>query len=184
MHPSFLVSYWRSITTMAILLLISLIFEGGEVLARKRASMSWNHFFYRLKILIRWNLVILVFCINYDGLVLFSSLQMKTTHFSDISSIISFVIGFFFACIGLYLLYKAFIVIREDRTLMKKVEDMKNTSTKLRYKIFLQKSESFHVLFMGFKKSKPHTHAFFLIFVVRIVLFHLVISYLYEHPLV
>ena len=74
LHSSFLVSYWTSITSLAILLMVSYLFGVFEGIARRRASMSWNHFFYRLRVLLKWNLIVLVFCINYDGIVLFSSL--------------------------------------------------------------------------------------------------------------
>lgn len=72
-NTNFIVNFWRPVLTLIILLGLSGIFKLFEIIFDKYHKGTGSYVAKRLKVLIKYNLILLIFCSNYDGIVLFSS---------------------------------------------------------------------------------------------------------------
>lgn len=182
-HSNFLVGFWRPITSLLILIMIGFFFQTLEIAANRRSSTSWRYFFYRIRILVKWNLTIMILCINIDGVVLFSSLQYRTIHSDDLSNMISLVFSIFFCVLTIAMLLKTYRLVRKEREIFLKLKETGDARSIAQYRIFIEKTEGYHVLFKGFRPDSFMSQGYLLFFVLRIILFHLVIANLYKWPI-
>ena len=120
-------SYWKPFTSLAILVLISILFDVVSFFAKKKEKYSIAAFFQRAKTLIRWNLMIMLFCTNFDGIILFSSLQFRNTYGDDPSNMGSLFFCLFFYAIGITLPIYAISLVRKYQILQKKFTKNENS---------------------------------------------------------
>jgi len=73
LHSSFLVNFWRTITSLLIVLAFGFLFYLLEKLFYKLDKPRFEKVMEKFKNLMWFNLSLLIFCTNVDGIVLFSS---------------------------------------------------------------------------------------------------------------
>mmetsp|Transcript_5609 Transcript_5609/g.4752 ORF Transcript_5609/g.4752 Transcript_5609/m.4752 type:complete len:225 (+) Transcript_5609:230-904(+) len=75
LHSSFLVNFWKNITTMILIIVIGLFFKGLEYIFKRKSIHDYGFLFERLRVITLWNFFLLIFCSNYAKIVLFTSLE-------------------------------------------------------------------------------------------------------------
>ena len=78
LHSSFLVNYWENLATIIIGIFLAMAFLVLEKLSRALEAEKAQVIFRTLRIITKWNYVVMVIAINLDDIILFSALQIKT----------------------------------------------------------------------------------------------------------
>ena len=61
-------------------------------------------FFHHFKIVVRWNLLLLIFCGNFDEVALYSSLEFKTLRINNFLTFLSFAFSLAFVGAALFVI--------------------------------------------------------------------------------
>mmetsp|Transcript_29645 Transcript_29645/g.27095 ORF Transcript_29645/g.27095 Transcript_29645/m.27095 type:complete len:211 (+) Transcript_29645:1144-1776(+) len=179
-----LFNFWKVIFTLFVIIGTALLLTVFEYYLRKKnEGGSAHNFFKGLKVIFRWNLFLLIFCTNIDGVVLFSSLELRSTNFNTATDIFSFILCLGFILLGIGVLGFTIYLVKNSQQRKGKVFFFDNKKNRQAIIDYHNKYKAFHVLFMGFKDHNFLKQAFLLIFVLRIVIFNMIIGILTENPL-
>ena len=99
--------------------------------------------FSKLNVVVNFNLTLLIFCTNYDSLMLFSSLQFRVIEFKEAYNTVSFFVAFIFLCMGIGLLAFTARLIKQIRDLRHKVGRVHAKNGEVMIRHFIHKWERF-----------------------------------------
>ena len=127
---------------------------------------------------VKWNFLITFILSNYDGIVLFSSLEFKTLKLDHSVSVLSFLAALIFNILTITMLALAMHVIYKLRKMYtQSVNSLRQISdTKHQYR-------AYKIYFELFRESSTSQQAFLVILSCKVYMFYLVISYLFSYPL-
>ena len=165
LHSSFLVNFWEDLTTLMIAFALACLFFVGE---RLSVAMDWKLveiICHTLRVLAKWNAVIMFLAINLDDIILFSAVEYKSLNKSGSSNGFSFAMSFvfIFAIIGL----SGFIYWYAKKLRAKRITKVSRNNITTRSAI-VQVNESFQVIFRGYRDNNIFNQLFFMIYMFRI----------------
>jgi len=146
LHSSFLMNYWEDLVNLVIAVGLACMFLVLEKIFRAVDMAVPEIICQTLRVLTRWNFVIMAFAINIDDIILFSALEFKSLDSKSSGASLAFAIiflGLSLALIG-QTIYLA--VTKKNKTI----------------------SEDFQVLFNGFRDNHPFCQLFFILYMLRI----------------
>lgn len=158
-------------SSLIVTVLIGFFFHFCEFIFAKLKKNFASYVFYRLRVLVNFNLTLLIFCSNFDTIVLFSTLQMRALDFTDPTNTASIFFSLAMIGAGVGLIILVIKLIKESRRLKAQLLKENSKTAALKLQIFIKKWEGFQVLFMGFKEKSVWTHCFLLIFLSRMLVF-------------
>ena len=137
----------------------------------------------KIKDTLQWNLLITLYTSHYDGVILYTSLEIRTTN-SFYSSLPA--VSFFLSLISVTLAALIFSkVIMTIRALRMEIRHRNTQEHKTQTIIdFTHQHRSFQVFYASFRDSDLMQQSFFLIFTSRLILFHIIIAALIYHPFI
>ena len=137
--------------------------------------------FQRLRIMIQWNLPLMLILQNTGDIFFFAVLEWRSLDVSSAKSSFSFFLSIFMILllislygVGVYLSEKAQIIKKEQKT---------SPNPEKNYIQFITQWEKYQVLFRGYDNKSIFTQSFFLIYCLRWTLPMVVASFLYDIPL-
>ena len=175
---SFFVNYWNGILT----LLLSFLVLGSAYLMKscttkyKTIQKVCNGIISSLK----WNFIVISLLSCFGQIVLYTSMELRTTQFYCAASVISFLVCLVFNLATIFVLIKMLSIIyhlQKTRRHKDLIEDAcRIESAKGLYKDYC-------IIFDNLKDASAMKQAFTCIYCVYIYLFYATIAYLFAYPL-
>ena len=178
LHSSFLVNFFQPIivlTALLVVVLLSLLLNSGSKQATRPALE-------KIKDTLRWSLPVTLYISEYDGVILYASLEFRTsnTFYSFLSSM-SFLVSLGSITMVIFISIKAIKTIKALRL------EIRNSTEEQRSQAvnnFMKEHRSFQVFYVSFRDSNLLQQSFFIIFTSRLIAFHIIIAALIDYPFV
>ena len=174
-HSSFIVNYWQCMTSLALILAVIGLMDALCILTKKRPRV--NHLLQRIKIIAKWNFFLIIFCTNLDGVVLPTSLELRTLNTNSFMTALSFL---FCVLLNFAVIYVFYLIIRI-------IIDLRKNKSQVHTGHFQATSRNswkqYQVLFKGSKDDSFATHFFMFPYLARTYIFHIIIGHLFNYPL-
>jgi len=182
-HSSFIVNYWGNFSTIFIMLgVIALL--SGCVYFTPTQHKTTKAVFNGMRLMIKWNFFIIIYCGNLDGIVLPTSLQMRNAHFDTASSGISIMMCILMNLFTVFLFSFAFYIIHDIRKNRKKIfQNCVKNHEEMDWQAPEKKWREFQPFFKGSKRDKWIRHVFIIPFLLRIYIFNVIIAYMFDYPM-
>ena len=165
LHSRFLVNFWESLFVLIAFTLTALILS---VLHYTSIRFKWTRYqpvFQRFKHLFCFNLCIVYFAVNIGDIILYASLELKTTHINQISSALSLIICLAAILLSIALFTLSFVIGRQPKN--NKINPSSDDPQRIISKVPSSKHESLQVLFLGFHDQIKASKYFFLLYIAR-----------------
>lgn len=178
LKSTFLISFWTPLIFMfgvIIAILISLIIE----LALKKNPIYLQKFKWFQQLLM-WDFFISRFMTCYDGIILFTALDFRTNTLDSTASILSFLTSIFMIIITISVPCKLFHIYYKLQKSYKQYNFNTNHPQVLKSENYY---EGYSVALNDFLKTSFLKQSFLSIYLIRMILFYIFISYLYDYPL-
>ena len=179
LHSSFLVNFWTLflilcsiVAAVAIICMLTYCFKKINIIYTVCA---------KVKHALKWNLALMQFITYYSSIVLFTSLEVRTTKFDGFSPVFSFIVCFIINVVGIFVIVRMFIVLRDRRRHNTTIGGHNQSQGAPPVE---NKWKDYEVLYKTYKENSFSEQAFLPLFVTRIYLFNVIIAYLFEYPLV
>jgi len=176
---SFLVNFWDSLMTICLVLAVMLAVWIFECILG--SSKTLKPLLFKARKALQWNFFITLFLTYYNGIVLYTSFEWRTLHLSGARPIISFVLTILFAFFGIVILVFSAIVSLKALKPENQIQEGKSTCVSEDFRSRNPSSEVFYFVVRGLGAMK---HFFIPIFILRMVLYYIIIAYLWEHAIV
>ena len=176
----FLVNFWNDLIFLGALLLTVILLAVFAKVCENIKWDEWKMFFDRMKVIFKWNLIIMFLAVCSRDIILYSSFEFKTSNLSSMTDTISLLLCICVNLIIVTILIGSYFCV----TLSKSVKiHVMGTRSFGPYSHLLHRLADFQVTFRGF-----HTHSlaralFYPIYIARIILPMIIASYLYISPL-
>ena len=148
-----------------------------------------NKLSVRMLHIVKWDLVLILFCGNFSSIAFYSSFELRTLHFSSGYAVLSFVSCILINVLVAIVLIKTIFIIKHlnpaksllrTRRIRTRVIQEHSQADDRQYN---SSTESYRFLYKAFKKETLLQTSFMLIFLLRTYISGIVISTLYAHPL-
>jgi len=180
-HASFLVNYFKKITTLCIVFGIGIFVSFLERLTPKIKNKYLKAIIERLGKFLRWNLIFMIIIESMDEVILFTSLEWKTNGFESFLECFSFLICLVTFIGGISVVLAPIYILRK----MNKAKMLAHSHQDYNHYLdFLEKWRGYQVLWKEFRDDTLSRQAFLSAFLGRTVLVYIVACWLYHHPLV
>jgi len=164
------VNFWEDLTTILIAFGLALLFFAGEKIS---IAMEWKLseiICHTLRVLAKWNAVIMFLAINLDDIILFSAVELKSLNLGSggsHSNTFSFAMAIVF--ISSILVLSTFIYLYARRLRARRIIDARNNHLlRTRPRGIVAVDEGFQVIFRGFRDNSIVNQLFFMIYMFRI----------------
>lgn len=111
-------------TSLAIIIGLGYAFKLFELIFHRLGYNGLKYFFERLRIITKWNFVLLLFCSNYDEIALFSSLELRTIEWRTGFSALSTLACILFVILAISVLVGNYVLIKKHRKVAKECDSM------------------------------------------------------------
>ena len=179
LHSSFLVNFWT------LFIILCGIVAAVAIICMLTFCVKKIKIFYTLcakvKYALKWNLALMQFITYYSSIILFTSLEVRTTVLDGFAAIFSFIVCLIINGIGIFVIFRMIVVLRDRRksnTTISVYNQSQGTPPAE------NKWKDYEVLYKTYKENSFSEQAFLPLFVIRIYLFNVVIAHLFEYPLV
>ena len=180
LHSSFLVNYWKELTSLLIVLLIGLIAIALEHACKKLGKSSAEDVFARIKTILGCNFLLLLFATGLDDVILCSALELHSLHFDNTASVFSFIMCLLMLGLTAALLVSIAAVVTASRSA--KAGSLSNAVSET-YSRFLTSKIYCQLFYRGFQDSQRSKQTFYLVYVIRIFLPMFFTCILYKSPI-
>ena len=176
LKSSFLVTYWITMTSMLIVYCFSKILSAITYLLQKNKKL--HSLLERINLIFKWNFLLLVFFSNFDGVILPTSLMLRTLNLDSLPNNIDLIVCIFINVTVISFYGLVIHIVRDIR--------------KYKYLTYPEKSKAhipekkwqkYQVTYKDSQNKEFIQHAFLFFYLARLYLFYLVISYLFAYPL-
>ena len=179
LHSSFLVNFFEPAILFSAALLVALIFSLFSCNCHQANLLGT--ILRKIKDAIHWNLLVGLYISQHDGVILYSSLELRTTNsFNSFLSVLSFLASCTSVIFAAFLSLKMVIIIRALW-----IEIGQSGTQEQRFQRiadFTKKNGGFRVFYETFRHSSLIQHSFYLISTARLIMFHIIIAALIYHP--
>ena len=181
-HSSFFYNYWYTFCTLIILFASALLLHFSSKATKEHEYKAIVRILHAVTKIVKWNLLLLIFCGNIDEVILYSSLEFKTLSINTFLSFFSFLICLWFIAATFFVVWQSIHIVTTYQKLAN-LSDPDSEQLAL-IKLLLGKWESYYVLFRGYKDDKIIKQAFMFIFVIRMLIYYIIVAYMIDFPLV
>jgi len=161
-------------------LALFVVFKSAEALSKSPKSSRW-HLTWKIANITASNFALTQFYSSFDDLVLFFVLDAKSTKFDTSFRIFSFTLGIILLVIGVLILILHLVTLYQYQRL-KRLQDQIIDSHL--FQVFVEKYQNINLLFRDFKDNSLFQQTFLWIHVSRTLLASLIITLLFQYPLV
>mmetsp|Transcript_20369 Transcript_20369/g.17667 ORF Transcript_20369/g.17667 Transcript_20369/m.17667 type:complete len:283 (+) Transcript_20369:344-1192(+) len=166
---------------------ISLVIMAGERFAYYKSWKKIYPILYQLKVITRSNIFIMLLCSSFDEIILYSHLEFHNQDNYGNSTVKAF--GIILAIAGifimLYLMINGLMIVTNYQKIKKNVSSMIETKEgKKQLEEFSAKWENYTLFFRGYKDRSIKTQGYLLLYLTRLILFSMVITFLIDYSLV
>jgi len=175
-QPSdFIVNFWGNLASWIIVIIAAVLFTAFENICKTKNWAKARDTFERLKIITKWNLLLVLIGASLDDVVFFSSLEFRSLHLN--SSIAGLSLEVCLVMITLLLVFTMGIV-----HLARQLKNLKSLNSSRGYEEFLLRWQGYQVLYRGFNHSVITNRLFYLVYIIRLILPSLVAAWLFVSP--
>ena len=191
-YGSFLYNYWNQLLFILLLGLIIIFLRIIEWSANKlKLSASTKSKSQGIR-LFEQNLLFICFYSGFGDIVFFSALEFRSSKYEINSSLLSFIMGILLLVAELIIFvihiriikqYQRIKSVQSDVTSRLQTTRTENSNNSEAMNKFMKQNQGLQVLFQDYKDDTLFQHGFLLVFVIRYILFNLIIIILYQYPL-
>ena len=179
LNASFLVNFWQPF--VSLLILIGVLISLGILEDCTEAFKSAQFYVKRAKQAIKWNFSIMYLLSFFNEIIFFASLDLRTSSSGDSAPMISIIVCALIHGLLLTLFIKLSGIIK------KIIQARKNIPAEqrpLRMALVKRKWRNYKVLYVTFADNSTVQQLFIPLFVMRVFFVSLVISFIYQFPLI
>jgi len=167
-NSSFFVNYWPSLFTLLILFFITVL----TILLS--FSCKSSRLLTQVTGILKWNMILLLFCGDFGDLVFFTSLELISAKLNSFESAWSLVVCIMINIFAIWVLVKILSInfkIRKDKRQQIESHEIEN------------KWADYRTFFAIYKDESYFQQIFLFIFLIRIAIFNFVVGYFFNFPL-
>ena len=173
-RSSFFVNYWPSLFILLVLGSVTgLVISLG--LSLKKISPKMSRILSQVTGILKWNMLLLMFCGDFGDIVFFTALELTTEKLNSFESVVSLA-----SCIITNIF--AFWVMAQILTVNFNIRKFKPGQV-LRGQEIEVKWGNYKTLFAIYKDQSYFQQIFMFIFIVRVSIFNTMIGYFFNYPL-
>jgi len=180
---SFTLNYWDTLSVLALIFAITIVLNIVAKLLDRKRTMTIKNIILTLRQVVRWNLLLLVFCSSYDQITLFTYLEVRHLELTQPINIVDFILSILSVIMAIFVLVTCIYLVRTYQKLKKQIVPAGRSGLES-MRQFILKWESYKVLYSGYKDYSFITQSFLLFFIGRSILFNLIIIGFYDYPIV
>ena len=181
LHSSFLVNFFELAIILVAVFIIALIFSFSKCCCRQGTLLKTT--VEKIKDALQWNLLIMLYTSHYDGVILYTSLEIRTTNsFHSFVPVLSFLLSITSVTLAALIFFKVIKTIGALRTQIGRRDTQEHQSQVITE--FTQQHGRFQVFYASIRGSDLMQQSFFVIFTSRLILFHIIIAALIYHPFI
>ena len=181
LHSNFLVNFFQPLLILLSIVAMILIFDLINCFSKPESK--FKPLVRKALEILKWNLLISLVVSNYDGIILYTSLEFRSTSntfysvlytFSYLTSIVALLVIVGVSVITVYIISSFRSIIRQTN---ESVHDQRLAD-------FKSRNKGYQVVYEAIKDSNPLQQSFFLIFTGRLIVFHILIASLIYSPFI
>jgi len=175
LHSNFLVNFWQEMCNWIVFAILGLIFTALEASCRRFAFSTLERFFEKLRIITKWNFLLVLLGTSVNDIVLFGVLHLRSLKLNSALSGLSFEVCLLAVCILNILIFATYYFVKQQKRNLA-------FQSQVRYFEFLKTYNGYQVLYQGFRQNNPLNRGFYLVYIIRFLLPSLVASVLWFSP--
>ena len=177
-HSNFLVNFWKEMTTWIIVIFVAILLIAVEEICARNEWVRAHMIIEKLRIIFKWNYLLILIDTSLADIILFSSLQFRTFNAHTSFAALSLEMTIAMVSLGVILLLGSYYVVR-------KIYLVKNSGSQSRQEISegIIEWRGFQVFYRAFTENLTTNRLFYLIYAIRLCLPMLIASYLYVSPM-
>ena len=178
LHSSFLINFLEPTIIIISAFVITLLVLLLDCYCKQGTWLK--NILEKVQNTLQWNLLITLYTSHYDGVILYASLEIRTTNsFYSFLPAASFFLTILSVVIALLISFKMIKIIRALNIGTSSTQEQRSQIiTNL-----AKKHIKFQVFYASFRDSDLIQQSFFFIFTTRLIVFHIIIAVLIYHPL-
>ena len=167
LHSNFLYNSWDMLSSLLLALVLILL-----VTVVKFFTGRWrriDRIVGRVLGVLKWNIPLTIVCGGFGDIYFYASFQLQSGNFSSISDVLCLTLSIVMMFVGAGIL---FVTVKIVKDLLKSQQEKED------------KWQNFELLFESCKRTSFTTFGYMVLFLLRTILFNLIIANLYNYPLV
>jgi len=176
LHSNFIVNFWREMVSWMIILAIIMGLLAIQEICQRNNLEKVLPIVEKLVVVWKWNSMLIFIGKSIPDIILYSSLQFRTVHFS--SKFVGISLEFAVLMIGVIAMLFTGVVY-----LANGLVKAKETQSDEKQGEYFEKWKGYQTLFRGYTDEKSFNSRFYLIYLFRISLPMFIASYLFMAPI-
>ena len=174
-HSSFIVNYWQVMSSLSVVLVLIVVLTAVLFLTKKKPKV--HQLISRLTLIVKWNFFLMMFCTNFDGIVISTSLEFNTFSANSPQAIGSLIVCLVVNILAFSNFAFVFYIIRDlHKADQKQNLQLPSTTKKNRWR-------EFQIYFKGSQTKSFSQRIFMLPYLMRFYVFYAIIGFLFDYPL-
>ena len=178
-NSSFLINFFPALLSLLIVLSIGLYAWVIRVLIKNKTSIAYL-IFDKIVNMVKWNFFFGFSLYYYDGLIYYTSLELKAYHTSQSASTISIIVCLLVNLGAFAMIGQAIRIVLNRRKVNIKIHAKTTIDTD---DLFDEKYKAYKVVYEPFKDQTLIQQGFYVIYSIRIYLYFVIFSYLLNYPI-
>ena len=176
---SFLVNFFPALISLLIILSIGFYAWLIRAFIKNKASFI-SRIFDKILETIKWNFFFAFSLYYYDGLIYYTSLELRTHHTSKTGSVISIILCAIVNLGAFLIIGQAIRVVFKRRNQARKIHAKRSPDN---LEALDKKDKGYRVVYESFKDNDLIQQGFYVIYSIRVYLYFVFLSYLYDYPI-
>ena len=167
LHSNFLFNFWDTLSSLLLaLVLISLVTVLKIFTGRWRRI---DKIVGGVLGVLKWNIPLMIVCGGFGDIYFYASFQLQLTSFGSIFDVLCFALSIVMMLIGFGIL---FVIVKIVKDLLKSQQEKED------------KWQNFELLYESYERGSFFSFVYMALFLLRTIIFNLIIANLYNYPLV
>jgi len=176
-HSNFIYNMWDSI--LSLLLVLGVIFMLSLLQKATKKCPKLNNFITRVLQVLKWNIPIMMLCSSCGDIIFYSSLQFQSAPIDSFTSFLCLAVGILMIGLVVYIVYTVYKIVKDF-----KKQRVKSPNGDVPQEISLKdKWGDCEILYAEYHQNSPLSVGYMGLFILRTILFNLVLSSIYKFPL-
>ena len=179
LHSCFFVNFRKTFISQIICFSAFCFFAVFECMFSSKNKVNKGYVISKKARVFAMSFLLLQTYLSFGDIILFFSLQVISTPFSSVLSIVSFSFSLVFIIICLLLFAIHYRLLSKSQAFRKQGQQTRDTLDK-----FAKDYETLQVFFKVYKEGSFGHQAFFLFALIRLITVNIILGFLYQYPLI
>ena len=176
-HSNFIYNMWDSILSLLLVLAVILLLSLLQNATKKCPKI--NNLITKILQVLKWNIPIMMICSSCGDIIFYASLQFQSAPINSFTSFLCLVVSLLMIGFVIYIVYTVYKIVKDFKNLR-----VSTPTGDVPQEISLKdKWGDCEILYAEYHQNSPLSVGYMGLFILRTILFNLVLSSLYKFPL-